>query len=123
MFDLLPGTKVESAEHFYSLRDSKMPHGRLPPGPNDADWTFEFISNKLLMVLFTHLGQDPKKVVSLAQKCGIEAYRLINVECDPLTVDTESVHVITSTCYERQLESSRSFKVSANSSHGCFICC
>ena len=64
---LLRDTKVDSAEHFYSLRDSKLLHDRLPPGSNDADWSFELIGNKLFMVFVTYFFQDPKKVVSLDQ--------------------------------------------------------
>ena len=82
--------KVESAEHFYSLRDSKLPHGRLPPWWSDAGWAFELISNKVFMVLLTYFGQDPTEVVlSLSQNCGLEAYGLISVECDLITADSE----------------------------------
>ena len=41
------------------------------------------------MILYTYFGQDPRKVVSLAQNCGIEAYRLINIEYDPVTAGME----------------------------------
>ena len=87
--EALRDTKVTSAKHWLELRDSFPPEGCLPPGSNEAYWTFQFISNRLFMILYTYFGQDPRKVVSLAQNCGIEAYRLINIEYDPVTAGTE----------------------------------
>ena len=73
--EVLRDTKVENAEHWIQLRNSKLLNGCLPPGSNDADWTYQLVSNKLVMILYIYFEQDPKKVVSLAQNCGIEAYR------------------------------------------------
>ena len=89
LLEALCDKKVTSAKHWLELRDSFLPEGRLPPGSNEADWTFQFISNKLFMILYTYFGQDPRKVVSLAQNCGIESYRLINIEYDPVTAGME----------------------------------
>ena len=41
------------------------------------------------MELLTHFGQDPKKVLVLGINCGFGAYRLLNIEYDPITADTE----------------------------------
>ena len=71
LLEVLQDTKVDNAEHWVELRNSKLPNGRLPPGSNEADWTYQFVSNTSFMVLYTYFGQDPKKVVSLAQNCGI----------------------------------------------------
>ena len=51
LLEVLRDTKGTSAKHWIELRNSKLPEQRLPPGSNEADWAFQFISNKLFMIL------------------------------------------------------------------------
>ena len=41
------------------------------------------------MVLFKYSAQSPNMVACVSQNCGIEAYRLLKVESDPIIADTE----------------------------------
>ena len=60
----------------------------IPPGSNLADWDFSFVSRKLYMVLHNYTATDPQKVIAESwDKCGLEAYRLLNKEYDPLSAD------------------------------------
>ena len=60
----------------------------VPSGSNPADWDYAFVSRKLFMVLHNYMAIDPQKVIAEAEgKCGLEAYRLLNKEYDPLSAD------------------------------------
>ena len=46
---------------------------------NFADWEYEFVPRQLYAVVFHHLDAKGKKVIRKArEKCGFEAYRLLN---------------------------------------------
>ena len=62
-------------------------------GMNLADWRHQFVSHKLFMVIFCHLGIEAKKILQSEQnkhKGGFEAYRLLDREFDPMCDDRES---------------------------------
>ena len=52
---------------------------------NPSDWEFNFVSRKLYGILYYWSDTDVKKVLAgAADRCGLEAYRLINKEYDPV---------------------------------------
>ena len=61
----------------------------MPDGSNTADWSFTFLRRKIHAVLFSHMDADPRGVISMSDKCGFKAYRLLHKEYDPITSDTE----------------------------------
>ena len=62
----------------------------LPLGSNNADWSYEFVSRKLYMVVHGYSGADPRKIIEECNdKCGFDAYRLLVKEYDPVSSDTE----------------------------------
>ena len=53
---------------------------------NPADWQHQFVSQKLFVVIFSHLGIEAKKIIQSelnGRKDGFEAYRLLNRQYDP----------------------------------------
>ena len=62
-----------------------------PLGASDLDWDYTHISSKLYMVLHSHCDVDPTKVIEEStERCGFEAYRLLNKAYDVYTIETET---------------------------------
>ena len=62
----------------------------LPEGGNPLDYGYKHVSNKLYMILHMYAGDDAQKVIEEScDRCGFEAYRLLNIAYDPLSVDAE----------------------------------
>ena len=53
------------------------------PPAGSLDWNYKYISVKLYMVLYTHCGIDPIKVLEESTaRCGLEAYRCLSKAYD-----------------------------------------
>ena len=66
-----------------------------------ADYSYAFVSNKLFMVIYSHLDKGTRKIVAKefsSTKCGVEAYRLLNRELDPAGDDLEATLLERITC-------------------------
>ena len=89
--DISHETRIEKVHYdrevnILGLNDSSL-------GMNPADWQHGFVSQKLFMVIFSHIGPDAKKIIQSelnGRKDGFEAYRLLNREYDPACDDLES---------------------------------
>ena len=58
------------------------------PEVNAVNWQYTFISKKLYMVLQTYAFPEVRKVIQESvAKCGLDAYRLLNREYDPISAD------------------------------------
>ena len=68
---------VGSKREFEDLRDTYSP---IPDGNSGADRKYAFLSNRLYMLLYTHLGVYPKKAIELSGKCGFTAHMLLHKE-------------------------------------------
>ena len=65
-------------------------------GTNPADWQHQFVSQKLFMVTFSHIGVEAKKIIQSelnGRRDGFEAYRPLNREYHPACDDLESTLV------------------------------
>ena len=61
-----------------------------PMDAHAADWAFSFVSRKLFSVLDANLDGEAKKILNeVKDKNGLEVYRLLNVNYDPINSDTE----------------------------------
>ena len=55
-----------------------------------ADWAFSSVSRKLFAVLDANLDGEAKKILKEVQgKNGLEVYRLLNINYDPMNSDTK----------------------------------
>jgi hypothetical protein len=77
---------MDEARYVEQLQEMKI----IPEGGNEFDYGFKHVSNKLYMILHMYAGDDAQKVIEEScDRCGFEAYRLLNIAYDPLSVDAE----------------------------------
>jgi hypothetical protein len=77
---------MDESKYVENLKEMKV----IPDGGNPLDYGFKHVSNKLYMILHMYAGDDAQKVIEESfDRCGFEAYRLLSIAYDPLSVDAE----------------------------------
>ena len=81
-------TKTVNESTFEQLLDIHLPDHVDESDANPADWKYKFISKKLFMVIHTHASFEVRKTIAEStERCGLEAYRLLSREFDPISAD------------------------------------
>ena len=76
-------------EHVYQ---SVLRKAKIYPPAGSLDWNYKYISVKLYMVLYTHYGIDPMKVLEESPaRCGLEAYWCLSKAYGANSSDNEVV--------------------------------
>ena len=89
--DLAAGEVRVDLKTYMEIAQQEVPYNEYT---HPADWHYEFVKNKLFMIIYTHLGIDARKVILKeynSHKCGFEAYRLLTKEYDAPSDDLEAV--------------------------------
>ena len=67
----------------------------IPEGGNPWDYGYKHVANKLFIVLHLYAGDDAQTGYESCDRCVFEAYQLLSIAVDPLSVDAED-HLIRS---------------------------